>query len=394
MKRRRVVIRHDNSNKGAGCLTALFAVSTLVLVCCIAIFLAVNIKSYPYQLPKPSFNFEFFDRLKYAISKEMKERETSAETTETTKAEPVLPSVTYKEYFSENDRIQIRYPIVNNIEDSDLQTKINSDIYKKAISIIDLYPVKNYYLKIDATVDTINDKYLSILYTGKYSKSRILAMAGDDDELTKEGEIDTENKVYAFSGLGFYPGSNVGAIPQNPAQSAGVPGQFPQGANAYNGAILQQQAESLVDILKGLEGGNLPKAPAAPAAPTQGTKKRQTTTSSNAANIFYTHCINLTTGKTVGINDICTSNELAEYILSSEVKFVGVASSKVSKLKTEIKKNKKSYYIDIFDTADFSNFGREKWPKSFSYRKGNTLFFSIPVSKTYGDYVIVEYEIR
>ena len=238
-------------------------------------------------------------------------------------------------------------------------------------------------------------------------------MADTDDELTKEGEIASENKVYAFSGIGFYPGSNVGAqtsVPQTPAYpgatglpgtavptqpAAGVPGQLPAGANAANAAILQQQAESLVGILRGLEAGGIPQAPAVP-APTQAPKKQTTTTSksTSASNIFYTNCINLTTGKTISVNDICTSNELAEYILSSSVRFINVDPTKVSKIKAEIKKNKKSYYVDMFDGADFSNFEREKWPKSFSYRKGNTLYFSVPVSKTYGDYVIVEYEIR
>ena len=411
MRRRRVVIRHDDDKKGSGCLVGLITICTVVLLCCATIFLFMCVNSYPYQLPKNGFtiNLEIVDRIKEAFLKDKKAHETVAETTETTVPAPVVPTVTYKEFFSSNDRIQIKYPVLSNMQDLDLQTKINTEIHKNAVAIIELYPVKNYYLKIDATVDTINEKYLSIIYTGKYSKNKILAMAPmEDDELTKEGEIATENKVYAFSGLGFYPGSNVGvqnSMPQTPAYpgaatgiptqpAAGVPGQLPAGANAANAAILQQQAESLVGILKGLEAGGLPAAPAPP-APTQAPKKSTTTSnSSSAANIFYTNCINLTTGKTISINDICTSNELAEYILSSSVRFVNVDPTKVSKIKTEIKKNKKSYYVDMFDVADFSNYDREKWPKSFSYRKGNTLYFSVPVSKTYGDYVIVEYEIR
>ena len=416
MRRRRVVIRHDDDKKGSGCLVGLITICTVVLLCCATIFLFMCVNSYPYTLPKNglTINLEIVDKIKEAFLKDKNAHETTAETTETTVPAPVIPTVTYKEFFSGNERIQIKYPVLSNMQDLDLQTKINTEIYKNAVAIIDLYPVKSYYLKIDATVDTINEKYLSIIYTGKYSKNRILAMASDidDDELTKEGEIASENKVYAFSGIGFYPGSNVGAqtgIPQTPAYpgatglpgtavptqpAAGVPGQLPAGANAANAAMLQQQAESLVGILRGLEAGGIP-APAVP-APTQAPKKQTTTTnkSASASNIFYTNCINLTTGKTISVNDICTSNELAEYILSSSVRFINVDPTKVSKIKAEIKKNKKSYYVDMFDSADFSNFEREKWPKSFSYRKGNTLYFSVPVSKTYGDYVIVEYEIR
>ncbi len=410
MRRRRVVIRHDNDRKGSSCLVGLITICTVVLLCCATIFLFMCVNAYPYQLPKNGFtiNLEIVDKIKEAFLKDKAARETAAETTETTVPAPVIPTITYKEFFSSNDRIQIKYPVLSNMQDLDLQTKINTEIHKNAVAIIDLYPIKTYYLKIDATVDTINEKYLSIIYTGKYSKNKILAMAPmEDDDLTKEGEIATENKVYAFSGIGFYPGSNVGvqsSVPQTQAYpgatslptqpSAGVPGQLPAGANAANAAMLQQQAESLVGILKGLEAGGIP-APAVP-APTQAPKKQSSTTSksTSASNIFYTNCINLTTGKTISVNDICTSNELAEYILSSSVRFLNLDPTKVSKVKAEIKKNKKSYYVDMFDSADFSNFEREKWPKSFSYRKGNTLYFSVPVSKTYGDYVIVEYEIR
>ena len=52
MRRRRVVIRHDDDKKGSGCLVGLITICTVVLLCCATIFLFMCVNSYPYTLPK------------------------------------------------------------------------------------------------------------------------------------------------------------------------------------------------------------------------------------------------------------------------------------------------------------------------------------------------------
>lgn len=110
---------------------------------------------------------------------------------------------------------------------------------------------------------------------------------------------------------------------------------------------------------------------------------------SEPTHIFYSntvdvdHCDNLTFSK------FADPYTMAGYVLSGDCQFPFASDSVRADLMKA--KNQKTIeeYTRMFANADFPV--KETFPESFSYEHEGNIYFSIPVSRTLGDYAIVMY---
>lgn len=109
-------------------------------------------------------------------------------------------------------------------------------------------------------------------------------------------------------------------------------------------------------------------------------------------NIFYANTINLLQVQDLGMDDFSDAYTMAGYVLSDDVEFSGISPD----AEAEILKYRSTLDIDtlskVFGSADFPLDSETQWPESFSYEKQGTIYFSMPVPHTLGDYVLVSFD--
>jgi len=112
----------------------------------------------------------------------------------------------------------------------------------------------------------------------------------------------------------------------------------------------------------------------------------------NPLNLFYSNTVNLLQIQDLGMDDFSDAYTMAGYVLSDDVKFSGISSD----VETEVLKYRSAWDIDtlsrILGGADFPLDSETQWPESFSYEKQGTIYFSIPVPHSLGDYVLVSFD--
>ncbi|MDO5564474.1 MAG: hypothetical protein Q4F88_04520 [Eubacteriales bacterium] len=112
-------------------------------------------------------------------------------------------------------------------------------------------------------------------------------------------------------------------------------------------------------------------------------------------NIFYTNTIDLENATNVVFKDYLAPLAMASLLNNSKATFVDADVEKTKKINAYIKKNySKKKLQEMFESADIKNEEMKTWPKTFSYERNDSVFFSIKVSNALGDYVIVRYDLE
>lgn len=109
------------------------------------------------------------------------------------------------------------------------------------------------------------------------------------------------------------------------------------------------------------------------------------------SNLFYTNTVNLSQVQNMGMEDFADAYTMAGYVLSEDVSFSNLSQEQ----KNAVLEYRSSLDIEtltaVFDKADFPLDG-DTWPESFSYEKQGSIYFSLPVPHSMGDYVIVVFD--
>lgn len=101
----------------------------------------------------------------------IQEAETTKEVETTTEA-PKKNEAKVETYISDNGNITIEYPIVRNMQDENMQNKINETIKTNAVSIIKYYPIKEKdTANIKCSINYLDSSRISILYNGNINNN-------------------------------------------------------------------------------------------------------------------------------------------------------------------------------------------------------------------------------
>jgi len=116
----------------------------------------------------------------------------------------------------------------------------------------------------------------------------------------------------------------------------------------------------------------------------------------HSTNIFFTNTIDLKSVSNLGFSQFADAYTMAGYVLSDDVRLKDASADVTKTFLSRRKDTTKDQYTQCFKGADFplktSLDGKVvSWPSSFSYEQNGRVYFTIPVSHTLGDYVIVEY---
>ena len=108
--------------------------------------------------------------------------------------------------------------------------------------------------------------------------------------------------------------------------------------------------------------------------------------------LFYSNTLNLQQVQNMGLEDFADAYTMAGYVLSNDVTFSGISAQE----EAAVLEYRSTLDIDtltaVFDSADFPLASEAEWPQSFSYEKQGTIYFSMPVPHSLGDYVIVSFD--
>lgn len=305
---------------------------------------------------------------------------TKAQVEETIKEEPV--SYTIKSYIDDTKNININYPEVKGMKDTEQQVNVNNKLYINALSIVTLYPInpKKQKLSVTPEVVEITDTKITVVYTGQL----------ENPSATQSSKTTNSNRTARSSSNSPYNGSSK--YSDNPSNNYQIPGsrfnpsvtgaQNFNSANVYNNGLypLMPTEAVISQIAPALDGrfvGNV--------------VGQASTKSAETKRIFYTNTIDLTHCIDLNHDEKVSAKALANYTISKEIEFVNLTQDEEA-----VKKYINGYHIDkwqtIFSDSDFRNKLLKKWPTSFSYEIDGNIYFSIPVSSKLGDYVIAKYK--
>ena len=105
--------------------------------------------------------------------------------------------------------------------------------------------------------------------------------------------------------------------------------------------------------------------------------------------IFYTNTLSLSSGSDIGLSYLADPATLASYVLSDDCTFPETDAETAAAAKTFLKESDQSYYTALFQNADFPF--QETFPECFSYEYEGSIYFSLPVAHTLGDYILAVY---
>lgn len=108
-------------------------------------------------------------------------------------------------------------------------------------------------------------------------------------------------------------------------------------------------------------------------------------------NLFYSNTVDLDGARNLGLNDYADAYTVAGYMVSGDYKFSNVAGDLEEAARESLSSGSHTVdsYYDMLSKADFSS--SEGFPEIFSYEEQGTIFISIPVEHSLGDYVLVKY---
>ena len=405
--------------EGNGC-----AVATIILLIGIIGMLVLVI--FMFRVPSSGLREALPSWAKEALfgeEEEVKETTKKEETKKPVKAEPRLKSHT--DYYLENEgKVSVEYPIVNGMDELEVEEALNNKLRVNAASIVALLPVNvaTDFLNIHCDVTYLNTDKVVVTYKGTYQKGKASTKKSTSGSSTKKSTSGTRvpqttapaydpylnGYVDPFSALPSY-NSMGGAMNQIGIPAANMQNQVVNGSGIVNAPInggsepnINNQNNNSVNNEPPIsneemidDNGVAYKGPTVknierPTAPVAG---YASTDSNGYTNIFYTNVIDFLTLRDVYLVKTVDTQKLAKYVLSDKVEFENVGKENISKVKSYIKSNyTESKLKAIFDKADFKNDKLTEFPSSFSYTLGKTTYVSLKVSSALGDYVIIRYE--
>lgn len=300
----------------------------------------------------------------------MKEIETEPELVEPIIEEKKISSTT-AHYIAYDGNVDIEYPVIDGMVDTNMQEVVNKKIYNNAVSIVPLYPIstKMQKLNISSTVNYLDEKKVVIVYEGKvegYTVRDGASSSGNNSGLVASGvKSDNPSNNYQITqGSGLLP-STIG-----------------QNFNSNNYGI---------DIYN---SSNLPTNPLNIDAYPGGVINGFSSTVSVNQNIFYTNTIDLETGKDISLNDVAVPATLAKYARTSKAEIINVDDKDLKKVREYIRLSTIPSLTETLKNSDFRNITLKSWPKSFSYTDDQYIYFTVRLSTKLGNYAIVKYPLN
>lgn len=119
--------------------------------------------------------------------------------------------------------------------------------------------------------------------------------------------------------------------------------------------------------------------------------------SADPVNIFYSNTVDLGKASNITFSQFADAYTMAGYVRSDDCRFAALERSLSDSQKASLMEAKNQLsmeqYTALFRNADFpmNPDADSLFPGTFSYEVGDTIFFSIPVSHSLGDYAIVAY---
>ena len=367
------------------------------------------------------------------------------ETTESAKVEKLKTSI--KTYTSHKDRVNNEYPVIEGMDDTSMQEKINKKLYTNAISIVKLYPISTALQRLNITcnVKYINDEYITVLYEG-----RVVGDSATGNNVNRKGTttnvpatqapyvpinphdpyldgfidplgagasiphiivdpepvtvIDNNN---ATTKVQVDKNDNSGTSDSGPTVAKSITPTSPRDANAgmhatggiiSNGVISGETSSNGVYNNPKSQSSNVPVYGNSKTDACDVTVSAHTSTSAASTidhKIFYTNTIDLKTGLDMTLKDYVKDlSALAKYARSNDVEFVNIDESNRAEVIKYIRKTVQSTLTEYLTKySDFRNEGVKNWPKHFSYRdEEGTVYFTIKLSSKLGNYAIIKYK--
>ena len=369
--------------------------------------------------------------------------ETTKETEyETTKS---IPKKTTKieNHEDHNGRVKIDYPIIEGMEDQDLQAKINEKIKTNALSLVPLYPISTALQNVEVSceVKLFNDDYITIIYEGRVvgRANKGNSSGGNTgnqivpnyNSSTKDpyldGFVDPLGGVYGQVGRIAIPQAT--AVPaqtnatvnyssvevRSSGQNNKVPTENRTGTSdtgpsvsiIHSPTASNNNQSSYIDHTASnnpMNSGIYPNTGTrVNTAPTNSSSDHysypisgftNTSISTIDQKIFYTNTIDLRTGLDVSLKDYVSDLEkLSKWLRSSKVEFANIDVKDRKAVREYVNLTVQSRYLTQMKNADFQNKGLKEWPKIFSYKDSDgTVYFSVKLSSKLGNYAIVKYK--
>lgn len=421
-------------NKG---LIATIVVLSAIIVALVVVLLAMQLSSIiPLNGNKNETSTEVFVESSTEIAPE------TEPIIETIEEDTIKADV--KTYTSHNDRINIEYPEISGLLDSDLQEKINEKLYNNAISIVKLYPISTALQRLNITceVRNIDENFITVLYEGRVVGDQ----AGGANTNLKSGSTINNNVNNSQSNttdpyldgfvdpLTVFPSSgtpitNVTPIEiQNNSSAVNAAPSMDKTKTADKGPTVApsitptSERSSNRNVVTGNSASSNPTNPSAiinndvnsngvyqgssnmpinasgntnsSSAPVYGHTGTSVSASTINQKIFYTNTIDLRTGQNVTLKDFVTDFEsLAKYARSSKVEFINIDEGNRTQVRSYINKTVLSTLTEQLEkNSDFQNTNISTWPKHFSYMDPDgTIYFTIKLSSRLGNYAIIKY---
>lgn len=298
--------------------------------------------------------------------------ETEPTTVETTEPLPKLKTIVSN--YRYKGCVDIEYPVVDGMDNTQLQDKINKKIYNNAKSIVELYPISTSMqeLNVTAKVKELTDDILTIIYEG-----RVIGYT------VKDGES------YQSSSQGT---SRSNPLSDNPSNNYQIPG-FEEAFNVIPNLNGEYRGEEPIIAGDQTANGQLPSdgntyQPVGPGV--VGFSR----TVNVDQKVFYTNTINMKTGDDIYMSQLVDPETLAKYARSSKAEIVNATEYNENEVRAYIRKSTVPALTEVFTKADFHNSKMNYWPKSFSYVEGNDLYFTVKLSSKLGNYALIKYSLK
>ena len=348
-------------------------------------------------------------------------------------------------HIDHNGHVKIDYPVIEGMQDKDLQARINEKIKTNALSVVPLYPISTALqnLEVSCEVKSFNDDYITIIYEG-----RVVGRANKGNSSSgnsgnqKPANYNSSTKDPYLDGfvdpLGIYgQAGRMGGIPQ----AATIAPQATTTANNSNVEVSKSGQNQKVPTNNNTRTSDtgpsvsVIHSPTAPhnqstyidntasnnpyntgnsgVYPNSGTRVNTAPTNSSSdlynypvsgftntslstidQKIYYTNTVDLRTGLDVSLKEYVSDLEkLSKWLRSSKVEFANVNESNRKAVREYVNLTVQSRYLTQMKNADFQNKGLKEWPKIFSYKDSDgTVYFSVKLSSKLGNYAIVKYK--
>lgn len=426
-------------NKG---LIAIIVVLIAVIITLIAV---VFLMQMPTIMSVDGFSNKTANKKETFVVSTMETVESTRETeTETTTIPTPKVTTRIENYVGYKDHVRIDYPVIEGMDDKDLQARINEKIKTNALSVVPLYPISTALqnLEVSCEIKTFNEDHITIIYEGRVvgrtnrgessgsstgnrgssnynSATKDPYLDGFVDPLGVYGQLGRTSVApttsFSYSVSTTVYNSNVeiyssGKNTKVPAEnSSGTSDSGPTVKTITSPTAENKAKSTYIDNTAANNPYNTgssavtnptSKINSAPSNSTDTVYKypvfgfSNTSVSNIDQKIYYTNTVDLRTGLDVSLKDYINDFEkLSKWLRSSKVEFVNVDESSRKAVREYVNLTVQSRYETQMKNADFQNKGLKEWPKIFSYKDSDgTVYFSVKLSSKLGNYALVKYK--